>query len=285
MNDLLKLQGILKSRPNPSRPGPVELPRGGVVQLAHLSQLIADLTSLSRFWSDNSIIQGALVSVFYTRTIAKSNRIRCLLARGSRNPSEDIVGAKFSSATDPKHIITYYVPREVLLDSIDRLKAVIAIFQEFKPTEMEFVQSDIDQIETQRNSFARMGLSKTSFSQLCVDSFYVDKLDVPSSNVDTTEPSFVSLYRTGESLTDVLRRILPEIDANRILGDGLFLSPAEIVALQSKAPYLIAMADFSKFEYHDDFEDVNQDSVKFYALARLSGRQLVVRSPNLPSRR
>jgi len=260
MNDLLKLQGILKSRPNPSRPGPVELPRGGVVRLAHLFQLIADLTSLSRFWSDNSVIQGALVSVFYTKTIAKSNRIRCLLSHGSRNPSEDIVGAKFSSAADPKHIITYYVPRAVLLESIDRLKAVIAIFQEFKPSEAEFVQADIDQIETQSNSFARKGLSKTSFSQLCVDSFYVEKLGVPSSSVDPTEPSFVSLYRTGESVIDVLRRILPEIDANRIFGDGLFLSPAEIIALQSKAPYLIAMSDFSKFEYHDDFEDVNQDA-------------------------
>ena len=79
MNNVLQLKGTFQHRKNSSKPGPPSLPKGTSVQAEHLATLLEQLERIEVFWKENSFINGALVSVYYKRVIAKSNRVSFLL--------------------------------------------------------------------------------------------------------------------------------------------------------------------------------------------------------------
>ena len=74
MNDILQLKGRFEKRNNDSGFGPAKLPANKSVKAAHLNDLVAQLTRIKAYWEKNQDIAGALVSVHYTRVVAKSNR-------------------------------------------------------------------------------------------------------------------------------------------------------------------------------------------------------------------
>ena len=47
------------------------------------------------YWNEHTLIQGALVSVHYTSVVAKSNRIRALLCKGSSDPNDSILQYRY----------------------------------------------------------------------------------------------------------------------------------------------------------------------------------------------
>lgn len=109
MNDILSLKGSFVQKSNDSRPGSPKLPAGSSVSIFDIDSLISYLLEMDRFWDAQNILNGGLISVYYTRIIAKSNRIKGFLAVGSQLPNSTIVGAKFSD-DKTKHIITHYIP-------------------------------------------------------------------------------------------------------------------------------------------------------------------------------
>ena len=114
MNNLLQLKGTFEQASSNSRPGASNLPPGKSIKVSQLEKLQKDLVELRRFWSRENIISGALISVYYNKVAAKSNRIQGLLAMGSITANSSIVGARFTNDESPKHIITHYVSIEII---------------------------------------------------------------------------------------------------------------------------------------------------------------------------
>ena len=100
MNSILQLKGRFEQRRGKPGGGKRNLPVDGHVEAKHLLQLINDLKSLQVYWHDHTLIKGALVSVYYTGVVAKSNRIRGLLCRGSSDPPRcEIRRGRFTYST------------------------------------------------------------------------------------------------------------------------------------------------------------------------------------------
>ena len=84
MNNILQLKGRFEQRPNASRPGSPKLPKGKSVSASHLYELAKQLERILAYWTKNTDINGALVSVHYKHIVAKSNRLKILLAEKAK---------------------------------------------------------------------------------------------------------------------------------------------------------------------------------------------------------
>ena len=96
MNSILELKGkrfIQESRHGSFR-GPA-MNSIKTVSAQNIQKLIGDLKKVNSFWHENPhTFNGVLLSVYYNKIVAKSNRIAGLLKGKESNYS--IVGAKFN---------------------------------------------------------------------------------------------------------------------------------------------------------------------------------------------
>ena len=146
MNDLLELKGELQSS---KFDGPVvaSWPKYKSITCEEIDSYISDLKRLNNYWKDKSIISGVLISVYYNRVIPKSSRIKGLFSKGSEHSNSYVKGVKFSSLIDKKHIVTYYISKEILLKSIQRLQSVRLIISENFDGIMNYDQFEIVKIK------------------------------------------------------------------------------------------------------------------------------------------
>ena len=127
MNNLLQLKGRFEQRSSVNRPGALNLPKNQSVSTSKLQGLLKNLVELQKYWQGQVLLSGALITVYYNKVAAKSNRLQSLLGNSSNVPNKSIVGAKFSLDNSPKHIITHYVSRQILNESVERLRICIEI--------------------------------------------------------------------------------------------------------------------------------------------------------------
>ena len=130
MNELLQLKGKFFQKSNNSKPGPSNLPKGEYVKIDHLRNLDRQLLDLQSFWNNEKYLNGALISVFYKDVVAKSRRVKGFLSKGAQTSNSSIVGAKFTDGKKRKHIITHYITKEILSETINRIKESIKIVSE-----------------------------------------------------------------------------------------------------------------------------------------------------------
>ena len=86
MNSILQLKGRFEQRSNTTRPGPANLPKGKSVSSSHIRTLKTQLEEILVHWTKHKEIAGALVSVHYKHVVAKSNRLKILLAESGKTP-------------------------------------------------------------------------------------------------------------------------------------------------------------------------------------------------------
>ena len=96
MNNVLELKGkrfVQASKNNNG--GGVAMNGKREVTTEHLLRLKSQLSQIKEFWDKESKpFEGVLVSVYYNKIVAKSNRIGGLLK--GKDSNEAIVGAKFN---------------------------------------------------------------------------------------------------------------------------------------------------------------------------------------------
>ena len=243
MNNILKLKGkfINKKYDNPSSNR--NIPSNSSVSADILATRVKELKLLQEFWNTQNYFEGALISVHYNRLISKTNRIAGILYEKSTPPNASIVGARFSK--DQKHIITHYVKKETISNSINELNEAIEILK----IEYNGVLSneEIEKIKT--NTFpSKYNLSCSRFKNLIVDSFYVEYFGVDNNEIEYDERSIVSLFNTNTETIELLRSLNINILENRIIENNtVLLDKDEIELIKAKAPYLISMSmrDFS----------------------------------------
>lgn len=90
MNNVLQLKGRFEKRNNKINFGGAKLPANKKVFAEHLDELADDLNNVLQYWKKHKEIEGALVSVHYTRVVAKSNRLRVLLSERGKTPTLSI---------------------------------------------------------------------------------------------------------------------------------------------------------------------------------------------------
>ena len=109
MNKTLRLKGKLQTK-GAQRPGAPTLPSRATVTTANVEDKITQLKEVRAFWQKEKTPVSPLVEVHYRTVVAKSNRIRQLLAGPKKKPNDYIVGAYFETVDGRQcHVITYYV--------------------------------------------------------------------------------------------------------------------------------------------------------------------------------
>ncbi|MGD9566889.1 MAG: S8 family peptidase [Sedimentibacter sp.] len=259
MNNLLQLKGTFEQASSNRQPGPPKLPTGKSIKVSQLEKLQKDLMDLKRFWLKQNIFPGALISVYYNKVAAKSNRIKCLLSKGNVSANSSIVGARFTKDKSPKHIITHYVPMEIIDESIIRLNKCINILNGYYGGII--TSNTVEKIGLKKIPFPTVEIARINFLKVIVDSYYVEKFDVLVDDVDLIDESIITIYKTDIETTKLMDKLGIKLQFARVIDDTtLLLRPDELRLLKQKAPYLISMAVSNISELtKDDFDFFNEN--------------------------
>ncbi len=261
MNDVLELKGKrFVQASKPSNGFGFSMNGKTIVTSEHICNLIERLKIIRSFWlKENRPFSGILISVYYNKIVAKSNRISGLLKGAESNHS--IVGAKFNKEKS-KHIITYYINLSDLDNTISLLSNCDHILIDClnkKIDQSTFKSDSIDRI-----SFQKYGISKSCFKQVIADVSYIDTFEIERADSQIKQ-SIITLYDTGTDTKKLLKEFGIEIINSHILDNlTVFLDENQLKALIERAPYLIAMAteDLSALSPFD-FSNVDNNGLMY----------------------
>lgn len=246
MNNILQLKGRFEQRPNTSKPGPAVLPKGKSVSSVHVRTLQSQLEDILKHWSEHKEIAGALVSVHYKHVVAKSNRLRILLAESGKSPVDSIRGAKFVWEMDEdgqeiqKHVFTHYISLKALEKAITLLQNTADVID--SGYEGEITSKDTERIAAIKEFPFHEIIAKSSLLRVVLDCHYVESFNIDRVDESITEESIITIYRTNIETKALLRKFGINIYDDRIIDETtLRLNRDEIQILLNKASYLIAM--------------------------------------------
>lgn len=265
MNSVIELKGkrFVQAAKNGRNGGPSMNSKRKVTK-EHMINLIGELNQIKDFWQhETRPFQGALVSVFYNKIVAKSNRISGLLKGKDSNFS--IVGAKFNAEKN-KHIITYFVDVKDLDKSIELLsKSCDVVDDLFEDGLTQSIFNDKNLFS--RIAFNKWGLNKTTFRQVIADVSYIDEFEIEMATTQLKQ-SIITLYKTGVDTKSLFKSIGINILSNRILdNETVFLDEKQMRVLFSKAPYLVSMStvDMTQLSPEDFIQDYQQNMIQLPA--------------------
>ena len=259
MNNLLQLKGTFEQENRPPNFGPTTLPANKTVSADHLEKLRENLIELKNFWEQEKICNGALISAYYNKIAAKSNRIIWLLSDGKIKANNTIVGARFTGEDNPKHIITHYVQMGVIDVSISQLTLCINALKKDFDGIMTVAKNE--NINDKHRKYDPSGISKTKFVQIIVDASYIEKFDTFIGDDESNGNSIITIFKTDDKAAILLKKLGINLQYTSVLDETtVLLQPDDLKLLKQKAPYLIAMAvsDLSIID-SEDFNFVNDN--------------------------
>ena len=240
INRLIQLKGEIAHMPHPVGGMSPKLPAKAIVNAEHLKKLLKDLNEVTDFWKSKRLIEGVLVSVEYTRIVAKSNRIKEVF-----KGSNIIRGCKFS-VDRQRHIITYYLSQDDLKESIRKIGSALKILNDQFGGELNAAQFEA----VKRKYVSEEGLSKTAFLNVIRDCCFSQRIFVDKLiNRNREGDSIVSLYKIGQKYENIFSKL--GIRPRERLDDSTYLlGSAEVKTLEDQAGYLISMEveDLAEFE-------------------------------------
>lgn len=225
----------------------LSLPVNSIVKLSDLTCVLNDLENVEAFWDKKTIIPGVLLEVHYNRIVAKSNRITKLLkVIGKKTPNDMIVGAKFNDEKT-KHIITYYISKDCLKDSISNLKNVIKIFKNSFPNG-QITKAEFDNKDTFKN-LEYGEISASLFKGIIRDICFINFINVKTEKNLANDSLIVTFYETDISAKDICSNLGVNISDEQVLNrNTIFLDEQYVQIITDKVPFLISMAveDFTE---------------------------------------
>lgn len=239
-NHILELRGkrFVQANRQPSGGGASMNSKKNVTN-EDIQKLINKLKQIEIFWkNEDKPFSGILISVYYNKIIAKSNRINGLLA--GRRSNDCVVGAKFNENKN-KHILTYHIKEKELEKTIKNIELVSRILNE------KFNGKINKDIFDNKSLFRRLKfdndiMSKSLFRQIIADISYIEDFDVEvAGNKEVS--SLVTIFNTSTDTKKLLESLGIDVLSNRILDNfTVYLNSNEVKILIEKAPYLISMA-------------------------------------------
>lgn len=240
MNNVLELKGkrfIQASKPGGS--GGPAMNSKTLVTSEKIKSLYLKIIEIQNFWKqEKRPFKGILISVYYNKIVAKSNRISGLFK--GRESNYAIVGAKFT-LDKTKHIITYYLDMDDLYKSADLLKKVCEILDSKFQKKIDKITFDNTK-EINAIDYEQFSISKSVFKQVVADVSYIDTFEVERATQDLKQ-SIITLYNTHVDTKEMLKSIGIDILTSRILNNQtVFLDENQLQVLFEKVPYLVSMA-------------------------------------------
>ena len=268
MNATLQLKGTFEQRKNSSTFSSPNLPSGESIDANKLSKLLSDLERLLEYWQQDNTLSGALISVYYNKIAAKSNRIQRIISSNTNS----IRGAKFHGNNSPKHIITHFISLSELEQSIQEVSEAINILNEKFDGKIshDIIEKITSQDFNDQTIFTNYSLRKTNFLKIIVDAYYVEKFDVLRDETILEEAAIITIFKTALDTESLMEKLGIRLDNSRIIDETtIFLYPDELNILRAKAPYLISMAvrdiseltktDFNFLEKNNSLEILKPD--------------------------
>lgn len=258
MNNVLELKGKRFVQASKSgNGGGAAMNSKEVVLSDQLLRLKSKLGQIKEFWKlEKRPFQGILISVYYNKIVAKSNRISGLF-RG-KDSNFAIVGAKFNEEKS-KHIITYFLDLKDLDQSIDLLSEASEVLKSrFRDGISKSIFEDKKIID--KVPFKQFSISKSVFKQVVADVSYINDFEVEMATPQLKQ-SIVTLYNTGTDTKTIFKNIGIDILTSRILDNQtVFLDENQLKLLFEKAPYLVSMAtvDLAELSPEDFIQEYRQ---------------------------
>lgn len=235
------------------------------VTTAKLEELLKNLEEVQTFWQKESVIKDCLIDAHHIGVTAKSNRIHDFLNTVG-SASEFVVGARFKGTGNEKrkHVITYYISRERLTKSIERVKKCTGLLNaEFGGS---LNHDEIADIKAKAKYFSEHGLTKTCFVNTIVDAYYLESFGVPDNSKRVKDQSIITVYKTDDiALIDLMQQLKINVQPGNIFNETtLLLLPEQLSKLIENARYLIAMevSDISDLSYETIIKESRSDSQK-----------------------
>ncbi|WP_033160810.1 S8 family peptidase [[Mycoplasma] collis] len=251
-NNVLQLKGVLfEQKKSEKKPGFLKLPKNAKVKVEHLKKLLKDLEQLFDFWQNQNLEINPLISVYYKKIVAKSNRIKSILESSLKKNNESIVGSKILNF---KHVFIHSIKLKTLAESISNLKNVIDIILNVWKLD-EINESHINGIN--KSNLLKKHFTKITsfiFVNIVVDAYYVEAFGLQEYNNDdknNKDKAIVSIYDLKIDVIKLLKQLDISINFNQIANNTtLLLSEKDFFILKTKAPFLISMVfnDFNKLD-------------------------------------
>lgn len=262
MNKILTLRGnSFEQKSRTGVPGPITILKSSTVELKRMIEIHDSLIKSQDFWKANEVIEGVLVSAYYDRVVAKSNRIQGYLKINSKTiPNDSIVGAKFNEHMT-KHIITHYVPKDILNRTINNSQNAINLFKDYFPNGKIAYEEFSNKILFDSLPYSEYGLSKTLFRQILRDSCFVEFFGVEEATQENLSNSIVTFYDVDTEISQLLKKIGLTIEKANVLDKTTVLLDEKSVELVlSRTPYLVSMAveDFSELSPEDFYSSSDE---------------------------
>ena len=255
MNDLLELKGRLEAAPY-SGPVVTNLPRTKKIESKNLSKLKLDLERLNNFWQKENILSGALISVYYNRVIPKSARLKGFFSKGSEPSNNYVRGVRFSDINDKKHIITYYISKEILKESILRIELLIDIINKYFDGIMDTEKlKSLDYDETPLIGYK---ISKSAFKKYITDMVDIEKFDLYENNdIINEKKSYITIFDTDIDIVNLMQKIgLKNTEYEVFANDTIYSNDSSVLfKIRQNAPYIISMAMIDLATYYIESEN------------------------------
>ena len=256
MNNLLQVNLRYTDEKNQNASGIRNLKKGNNCSVEHINKLISELNSIVQYYDNLEIkvINDVLIDVCYNDLISKSRRIKAFLKKESRDVDDSIVGARFTDGNieDEKHVITYYIDRNTINNSINNLRAV----KEFLSLELNGVATSENFNITDEDKKGNLKyknsqkLGKTIIRDLIVDCSVIENLNVPNNlTLEKKKNLLITLYSTENEYNDIFYKLNINYPTYSNYGDNtLSVDWNTYSSLVFGAPYLISMisSDLSK---------------------------------------
>ncbi|CAL7879077.1 Peptidase, S8/S53 family [Fusobacterium necrophorum subsp. funduliforme] len=240
MNNVLELKGkrFVQARRN-GNGGGIAMNGRIEVTTGHLLRLQSQLKQIKEFWDkETKPFEGILVSVYYNKIVAKSNRIAGLFKGTDSNDS--IVGAKFNKDKS-NHIITYFLDENDLIKSIELISNTLNILSEkFSGSINENIFEDKNIVNPKM--FKDLSMSMSTFKQVIADISYIGSFVIELPTIDIKQ-SIITLYDVKKDTKLLFENLGIDILSTRILDNQtVYLDEKQVELLFEKAPYLVSMA-------------------------------------------
>ncbi|MDK0978025.1 S8 family peptidase [Clostridium perfringens] len=261
MNNVLELKGKRFVQASKSgNGGGISMNSKKTVSSQHLTRIKSQIEQIKDFWKkEQKPFEGVIISVYYNKIVAKSNRIAGLLK--GKDSNNAIVGAKFNRDKN-KHIITYFLDIKDLDKSIELLSKAEEILRlNFNGCIDKTIFDDKRIIN--KNKFEQLSLSMSMFKQVIADTSYIDYFEVENPTLEFKQ-SIITLYDIGKDTKTLFKNIGIDLLSSRILDNQtVYLDENQVKVLFEKAPYLVSMAtvDLSKLSPDDFINEYKNDLV------------------------
>ena len=238
-----------------------------IIKSDDLNKYIKDLKRLKEYWDKEDILPGVLISVYYNRTIPKTSRITRLFSKDATPSSNYIKGVRFADgdAINKKHIFTYYIDKQTLQMSIERLEKVEILLNRYFDGEMN--KENFKKIDTYKRFINEENLNKTLFIILLKDLINIEKFDL-YKNEDKISASdyFVTFFETNDAiLTEILNKLeIKNTEYKMFSKDTIFVNDLMVLTkIREKAPYLVSMAlnNIAEYKFEKCLRDIEEKEI------------------------